>query len=265
MTVVIASETVILENGTEVQAQPAVFDAAWIEHVIAELGPQTVAGLVEKSGRSETTVRKMVKSMVDFGSLYKNTDSKPAIFELLITTEVAEDVVDEIAVAEALPIAPAPVDDDADAKIDEIMNAITAPPTAPTSTKSVKSGKSAKSKKVAHTVVPDSRNEFVQHQGLTMWATSAYALLENPPTFDSAGDGFAWANTARERSEGDHTPEEIAGLYLDIVTTYLEELYDNGDISHGVWYGRTFRLRRTLVGNVKGTAAARPATTTTDK
>lgn len=252
MTVVIASETVVLENGTEVQAQPAVFDAPWVEQVIAELGPQTIAGLVEKSGRSETTVRKLVKSMVDFGSLHKNTDSKPAIFELIVDIPAE---VDEDAVAEALAGTQEPAEDDT--KIDEIMAAITTPP-------AIAAAKPVKSKKIAHTSVPDHRNESIQCEGSSIYVTDAYARLENPPMFETASEAYAWANTARDRSEGDHTPEEIAGLYFDVVTTYLEELYDNGDITHGVWYGRTFRLRRTLVGHGKGTASARPAGKTSD-
>lgn len=257
---VTASAPVITESGAEVQLQPAVFDANWVEQAITELGPLSVARLVELSGRSETTVRKLVKKMVSTGALWKDDEAKPATFTMIVDIPV----VDEAAVIETLEgVQEAPTADDStsnDTKIDTIMEAITAP-AAPTASVT----KITKSKKVAHTTVPDKHNELVQHQNVYKYVTDAYALLENPPMFETANEAYAWANAARDRSEGNHTPEEIAGLYFDVITMHLEELYDNGAITRGVWYGRTFRLRRTLVGNGKGTAAARPAVKTTDK
>lgn len=254
---VIASAPIANDKGAIVQTVPLTLDAAWVVQAITERGPLTVATIVELSGRSETTARKLLKSMVQDGTLWKDVDAKPATFEVIVTTTVDVDedeipVVDTAAVIEALE-GVKNADDENDSKIDEIMDAITTP------------AKPKKSKKIAHTDVPDDRNEFVQYKCCTMWVTSAYAELVDPPMFENALEAYGWANKARDRAEGDHTPEEIAGLYFDVVTTYLEQLVDEGTITHSVWYGRTFRLRRTLVGHGKGTAAARPATKTTDK
>lgn len=256
-TVVIAPESAV----TETEAAPFVLSEEWIVDIITEHGPQTVAELVARSGRSETSVRKLLKTLVANGALWKDAEAKPATFEVIV--ETTEDdvipVVDEAAVIEAPEgtsnVAEVETKGD-DAKIDEIMSAITAAPAKP---------KTSKSKKVAHTDVPFEHNFAVRLNGEKMLVTEAYALLVNPPTFSGADEAYAWENAALDRSSGDHSPEEIAGAYYSIVAAYLEHLYDEGQISRGVWYGRTFRLRRTLVGNGKGTATARPATKTTDQ
>lgn len=232
----IASAPVVTDKGATVQAIPPNLDAAWLAQAITEFGPLTVSRVVELSGRSETTARKLLKSLVADGTLWKNDEVKPATFELIIDTTEDE----------------APEAED-EAKIDAIMDAITTEP-----------AKATKSKKVAHTTVPAEHNATVRVNGEAVLVTEAYALLVDPPMFESADEGFAWSNSAHDRDEGDHTAEEIAGLYLATVTDYLEHLYDNGDITRGVWYGRTFRLRRTLVGSGKGTASARPAKMTTE-
>jgi len=211
----------------------------WLTQTINEQGPLTVAQVVELSGRSETTARKLLKSLVADGTLWRNDEVKPATFELI--TDTTEDEASEA---------------EDEAKIDEIMDAITAEP---------KPKKSAKSKKVAHTDVPHAYDRNVRVNGETLVVTEAYALLVDPPTFDSADEAYAWANAAQDRGEGDHTADEIAGLYFEVVTDYLNVLLHDGDITKQVWYGRTFRLRRTLVGHGKGTASARPELTTSDE
>jgi len=241
---VTASEPTVTESGATVTTIPVHLDSDWVQQAITELGPLSVAQVVKLSGRSETTARKLLKALVADGTLCVDTEAKPATYELIIDTTAAadEDEEDELE--------PEELEDEA--KLDDLMAAITAPPK-----------ETPKSKKVAHTSVPDERNEYVQLGSLTMFVTSAYAKLVDPPMFENALDAYGWANTARDRAEGEHTPQEIAGLYFDVVSTYIEEMLDNGDITRSVWYGRTFRLRRTLIGNGKGTAAAKPAKTTT--
>ena len=236
---------------------PTYLNVDYVKQEIASAGQLTVKQLVELSGKAETTVRKALKQLVDEYMVVKIDDVKPAAYRLPTEAEVAEvdldPVDDEPEYGVSHPIA---LDEDAEAKLDEIMESITTEP-APV--------KTSKSKKVAHTDVPDEYNLVVRVNGQEMPVTTAYAALVDPPTFATAGDAYAWLNTVLDNPDRDHSPEEIAGAYYATVADHLERLYDAGDITRGVWYGRTFRLRRTLIGSGKGTASARPAKATSDK
>lgn len=248
---VTASTPIVNERGATIQQVPVHFDAAWVKQAILELGPVTVPQLVKLSGRSETTARKLLKALVADGVLDTNAEVKPATYDLVVEPEVDDD-----AVAEALGQADAATDA-AEAKLDALMDAITAKPQA-------EAPKVKKSRKVAHTDVPDEYDTRVRVNGERVPVTQAYALLENPPKLESVDEAYAWDNTVSDYPDRDHSPEEIAGAYYAAVADHLERLLDDGDITREVWYGRTFRLRRTLIGSGKGTASARPAKMTTE-
>lgn len=228
--------------GATVRLVPVSFDAEWLTTAITKFGPLNIARIVELSGRSETTARKLTKKLVEEGTLVKNTGGTSTLFEL--------------------PAVPAPKvadvndDDAAQDKIDEIFNAITSEP---------KPKLSTRSKKIAHTTVPDEHTTWIAVGDAQVSIIDAYAKLVNPPMFATASEAFAWANTFADRSDNAYTPEEIAAEYFRVVTAYLDVLAATGTITPQVWYGRTFRLRRTLIGHGKGTASARPSDTSADQ
>jgi hypothetical protein len=228
----------------------------FVAQEIAGAGQLTVKQLMELSGKAETTVRTVLKTMVEESRIIKVDDVKPATYRMATEAEVAEmdDEDPEYGVSYKIEL-----DEEAEAKLNEIMGAITAPQpeAAPVKVK--------KSKKVGRTDVPSEHNVTVRVDGELMWVTDAYALLEEPPQFIDIAEVQGIALGGEETAGADHTAEQIAALYYHTVASYLELLLDEEAITRPVWYGRTCRLRHLVVGHGRGTASAKPVGTTSDK
>lgn len=239
-------------------------------------GALTVKELMVLTGKAETTVRNVLKGLIDGSIVTKVEDSKPAAYTVISPdfvaaideVEVTEVEVDEAPTDEVVDEAPTTepsLDDEADAeaeaKLDELVSAIAAIEPAPKpAVKKVK-----KSKKVGQTQVPDEENETVTVDGAPMFVTDAYAFLIDPPKFNDIDVVFTAALEAQGRTEGDHTAEEVTALYYVTVAAYLENLLDEGTVTRQVWYGRTCRLRHLVIGHGRGTALAKPVVKTKDK
>lgn len=217
----------------------------FIAQEIAVAGQLTVKELMALSGKAETTVRTVLKTMVEESRIVKVDGVKPAAYRMITEPEVNT--------------TPDEVDDD-ESKLDEIMSAITAQPAdeAPVKIK--------KSRKVGRTEVPDEYNVKVLVDGQEMWVTEAYALLPDPPQFVDVTEviGIALESTSLDVGAS-HTDEQIAALYYRTVADYLELLHDEEAITYAVWYGRTCRLRHLVVGHGRGTAAGKSVDTTGDE
>lgn len=226
----------------------------FVAQEIAVAGQLTVKELMALSGKAETTVRTVLKSMVEESRIVKVDDVKPAAYRMITEQEVAEmdDEEPEYGVEHKIEL-----DEDAEAKLDEILGAITTEVEAP---------KVKKNRKVAKTDVPDEHNEMVTLNGETMWVTEAYPLLAELPQFIDVTEVFGVALEADEVPAGqNHTDEQIAAVYYRVVSEYLELLLDEEAITRPVWYGRTCRLRHLVVGHGRGTALAKPVGKSSDK
>lgn len=229
-------------------------NADFVAQEIAVAGQLTVKQLMELSGKAETTVRTVLKTMVEESRIVKIDDVKPAAYRMITEPEVAEMDDEEPVYGVQEPIV---LDEDAEAKLDEIMNAIAAPAEAP---------KVKKSKKTARTEVPDEHNTPVRRNGELLWVTEAYARLVEVPQFVDVTEVIGIALEAEHLpADGDHTDEQVAALYYRVVSDYLTLLHDEEAITYPVWYGRTCRLRHLVVGHGRGTAAAKSAGKSTDQ
>src|SRR6478735_5996824 len=101
----------------------------FVAQEIAVAGQLTVKELMALSGKAETTVRTVLKSMVEESRIVKVDGVKPAAYRMITAPEVDElDVEPE----------PEPEPEDNESKLDDIMAAITAPVEAPKVKKSKK-------------------------------------------------------------------------------------------------------------------------------
>lgn len=226
----------------------------YVAQEIAGAGQLTVKELMELTGKAETTVRTVLKSMVEELRVVKIDDVKPAAYRMITEQEVAEmdDEEPEYGVKHKIEL-----DEDAEAKLNEILGAITA---------DVDEPKVKKSRKIAKTDVPDEHNERVRVNGESMWVTEAYPRLDEVPQFIDVTEVFGVALEADEVPSGEnHTAEQIAAVYYRVVAEYLELMLDEEAITRPVWYGRTCRLRHLVVGHGRGTALAKPVGKSSDK
>jgi hypothetical protein len=228
----------------------------FVAQEIAVAGQLTVKELMALSGKAETTVRTVLKAMVEESRIVKIDDVKPAAYRMITEAEVVEMDDEEPEYGVSYPIV---LDEDAEAKLDEILGAITAPKDEPAPVK-VK-----KSKKVGRTDVPDEYNAHVRVNGELIFVTDAYALLLEPPQFVDVAEVLGIALQAGPADGDDHTAEQVAALSYRTVTAYLNLLLQQEAITYAVWYGRTCRLRHLVVGHGRGTASAKPVDTTDDK
>lgn len=230
-------------------------NADYVAQEIAVAGQLTVKQLMELSGKAETTVRTVLKTMVEESRIVKVDGVKPATYRMTTEAEAELEAMDSE--PEYDVEYPIELDEDAEAKLDEILESITAP---------VETPKVKKTRRVARTDVPVEHNQYVRLNGERMLVTDAFALLADAPLLAGVDEAYAWANTALDRgSEGDHSPCEIVGVYYETVAAYLELLLDEEAITRPVWYGRTCRLRHLVVGHGRGTASAKPVGKSTDK
>lgn len=231
----------------------------YVAQEIAGAGQLTVKELMALTGKAETTVRNVLKTLVEELRVVKIDDAKPAAYRVPTETEAevldTEDVevIDPEIIAESVAEAEAAEE----AKLNKILGAITA---------DVDEPKVKKSRKIAKTDVPDEHNERVRVNGESVWVTEAYPRLDEVPQFIDVTEVFGVALEADEVPAGEnHTAEQIAAVYYRVVAEYLELMLDEEAITRPVWYGRTCRLRHLVVGHGRGTALAKPVGKSSDK
>ena len=252
--------------------------------------PATIAGLVELVGKSETTVRKAIKTYVADGIVELVPESKPATYRL-ITPEWEAPVSTELVViakpsTELAVIEPEVIDaevvedDEPEPDLDALIAAI-ASPAPPTK----------KTRKVATTKVDGDMNRLVSFNGQVMTVTDAFPYAVDAPPLQSVDMAYTIAESADHRltfdalllqlpadeaekllSDGWDEPTdirpatavEIAAVYFVTVQAQLDVMYTLGQITYPVWYGRSCRLQHLVIGHGRGTGDRKPAVETTE-